>query len=178
MVGFYHVVGVMMSDTYTDHKCRVRWHCNDHLATKLKELYDYLVIGGYEESHAARYPRLAHAISRHDQSIEVMHSESRLTEFPGVSKVIAGIIGELLDTGSCKKMDEGDEFFTPPPRTVLELTQVPRLGAKTARMLYQDHGIDSLIALNAALNDGLLTKVKGIGKGTIANIRQHIDLKK
>ena len=167
-----------MGDTYTDHKDRLRWHCNDALAGKLKELYDYLVIGGYEESHAARYPKLAHAISRHDQSIEVMHAENRLSEIPGVSKIIAGIIGELLDTGSCKKMDEGDEYFTPPPRTVLELTQVPRLGAKTARMLYQDLGIDSLDALNAALNDGRLLKVKGIGKSTIANIQQHIDLKK
>ncbi len=167
-----------MSDTYIDHKGRVRWHCNDALAEKLKELYDYLVIGGYEENHAARYPRLAHAISRYDQSVETMHVENRLTDFPGVSKVIAGILGELLETGSCKKMDEGDEYFTPPPRTVLELTQVPRLGAKTARMLYQDHGIDSLDALNAALNEGRLSKVKGIGKGTIANIRKHTDLKK
>ena len=94
-----------------------------------------------------RYPRLAHTISRHPESIEVIKNEGRLTEIAGVSTIIEGIITELLETGTCEKMDEGDEFFTPPPRTVLELTKIPRLGAKTARMLYQDYGIDSLKAL-------------------------------
>ena len=100
----------MTSDTYTDTKGRTRWRCNDELADKLKELYDFLVIGNYEESHAARYPRLAHAISRHPESVLELKKSGRLTELPGVSAVIAGIISELLETGSCRKMDEGDEF--------------------------------------------------------------------
>ncbi len=164
----------MPSDTYVDSKGRTRWHCNDALADRLKDLYDFLVIGNYEESHAARYPRLAHAISRHPESIEAMKDDGRLTEIPGVSKIIDGIICELLETGSCRKMDEGDEYFSPPPRSVLELTKIPRLGAKTARMLYQEHGIDSLNALGAAVEDGRLGNVKGIGAGTIARIRTYI----
>lgn len=162
------------SETYVDYKGRTRWHCNDALAEKLKELYDYLVIGGYEESHAARYPKLAHTISRHDESIEVMAEEGRLSSISGVSKVIAGIIGELLEKGTCKKMDEGDEYFTPPPRSVLELTKIPKLGAKTARTLYQDHQIDSLHSLDQAIQDGSLGKVKGIGKGMMQVIQDHI----
>ncbi len=165
----------MSEETYTDSKGRVRWHCNDELGERLKELYDYLVIGNYEESHAARYPRLAHTISRHPESIRVMAEEGRLSEIGGVSKIIAGIIAELLETGSCKKMDEGDEYFTPPPRSVLELTQIPRLGAKTARTLYQDHGIDSLSSLESAISDGSIGKVKGVGKGMIATMQAHIE---
>ena len=165
----------MDSGTYTDSKGRQRWHCNDALGEKLKQLYDFLVIGNYEESHAARYPRLAHAISRHAESVEMLHEEDRLTELPGVSKVISQIIGEILETGTCQKMANGDEYFTPPPISVLELTRIPRLGAKTARVLYQDHGIDSLAALGQAMQDGRLEKVKGIGKGMIATIQKHIE---
>ena len=164
-----------MEDTYVDHKGRTRWHCNDVLAGRLKELYDFLVIGNYEESHAARYPRLAHAISRHPESIQTMCKENRLTDIKGVSKVIAKIITELLERGSCKKMEEGDEYFTPPPRSVLELTKVPGLGAKTARNLYQDHQIDCLAALVAAARDRRLEKIKGIGKGTVAAILRFAD---
>lgn len=163
------------NETYIDAKGRVRWHCNDRLGELLKQLYDFLVIGNYEESHAARYPKLAHAISRHDESIEVMAAEGRLSEISGVSKVIAGIITELLETGTCRKMDEGDEFFSPPPRSVLELTRIPRLGAKTARRLYQEHGIDSLQSLATAIEDGSIANVKGIGSGMIDTIRRHID---
>ena len=161
-------------DSYTDSKNRIRWRRNDALAEKLKELYDFLVIGNYEESHAARYPRLAHTISRHPESIEVMKDEGRISTIPGVSKIIEGIITELLETGTCKKMTDGDEFFTPPPRTVLELTKIPRLGAKTARMLYQEHGIDSLASLGKALEEGRLEGIKGIGKGMIATVEKHL----
>lgn len=165
-----------MSDKpYTDSKGRLRWPCNDALGEKLKELYDFLVIGNYEESHAARYPRLAHAISRMPESVDDLKAEGKLTDIPGVSKIIENIINELLETGTCSKMDEGDEFFTPPPRSVLELTKIPRLGAKTARMLYQDHNIDSLAALATALENGELGKIKGIGNAMISTIRKHVE---
>ena len=118
---------------------------------KLKTLYDFLVIGNYEESHAARYPRLAHMISRYPESIDAMMAEGRIADLPGVSGIIEGIITELLQSGTCKKMDEGDEFFDPPPRSVLELTKIPRLGAKTARTLFQDHGIASPAAISVRL---------------------------
>lgn len=161
------------SETYVDHKGRTRWHCNDTLAEKLKELYDFLVIGNYEESHAARYPRLAHTISRHPESIKVMMEEGRLTKIAGVSKIIEGIITELVETGTCRKMDEGDEYFTPPPRSVLELTRIPRLGAKTAKLLFQEHGIDCLTELKAAAEDGRLASIKGIGKAMVSKIQDY-----
>lgn len=163
-----------MNESYTDHKGRIRWQCNDALADKLKELYDFLVIGNYEESHAARYPRLAHAISRHPESVVRMKEEGRLASIQGVSSVIEGILTELMETGTCTKMDRGDEYFSPPPRSVLELTKIPRLGAKTAKVLYQDCGVDGLVALRRALDDGTLAKVKGIGNGMIATIREHL----
>ena len=105
----------------------------------------------------------------------VEENDGRSTSIPGVSKIIETIVTEILETGSCQKMDEGDEYFTPPPRSVLELTKIPRLGAKTARTLFQDHGIDSLDALRAALEDGRLARVNGIGKGMIATIRRFLD---
>ena len=154
---------VKEDESYVDQKGRLRWRCNDELGDKLKQLYDFLVIGDYEESHAARYPRLAHAISRYPESVLVLRDETRLHEIPGVSIIISAIIAQILESGSCRKMEVGDEFFTPPPRTVLELTEIPRLGAKTAKTLYQEHGIDGLKALTKSLTSGELAKIKGIG---------------
>lgn len=155
---------------YIDTKGRTRWRVNDNLAESLKQLYDFLVIGNYEESHAARYPRLAHAISRYPEPVTVLKAEDRLQEIPGVSSIISGIIGELLETGSCKKMEVGDELFQPPPISVLELTKVPRLGAKTAKKLYQEHGITNFRDLRQAAASGALTKISGIGPSMISTI--------
>ena len=59
--------------SYTDAKGRTRWRCNDEIAKKLQQLHEILVIGGYEESHATRYTRLAYTISRHPESVEELH---------------------------------------------------------------------------------------------------------
>ena len=102
--------------SYTDAKGRLRWRRNDEIAEKLKQLYDILVIGGYDESHAKRYPQLAHTLSRHPESVDELHREGRLTEIPGIGGIVAGIIGEFLETGTCTKL-EG--FTKKMPRSVL-----------------------------------------------------------
>ena len=157
--------------TYTDVKGRRRWRSNDLIAEKLKELHDVLVIGGYDELHARRYPQLAYAISRHSESIVKMHSDGRVAQIPGVSKTIAGIIGEYIETGTCTKLEQ---WSRQTPRTVLELTKIERLGAKTARMLYQDHGIDSLASLVEAIESDTLGGMKGIGVRMKEIIRAHV----
>ena len=168
-----------MDTSYTDEKGRTRWRRNDEIAAKLKELADYLVIGGYEESHAARYPKLAYVISRHPESILQIHAQGRLGEIPGVGGTIAAIIGEMIETGTCRKMEAPiQEGSTNPPRTVLEMTAIPRFGAKMARTLYQEYGIDSLETLKSALDAGLLDTVPGMGKKTADTVRQYLAARK
>ena len=163
-----------MSDDahYVDAKGRMRWRANDALGGKLQNLHDLLVIGGYPQGHAARYPKLAYTISRHPESILEMHAAGRLRELPGVAATVAGIVAELIETGDCAKQREPSDGFIPPPRSVLELTALPGLGARTARALYTERGIDSLAALKAALDDGTLDGFPGLGPKLRATIRE------
>ena len=157
---------------YIDEKGRTRWRRNDEIAEKLTELYDFLVIGGYEETHARRYHQLAYAVSRHPELIDALHAEDRLGEIPGIGGTVAAIIGEYVERGTCGKFEE---FAESTPPSVLELTEIPRLGAKTARLLYAEHGIDSLAKLKEALDQGQLQKVKGMGPKMLATIAAHAE---
>ena len=161
--------------SYVDYKGRRRWRRNDQIAEQIKQLGDFLIIGGYEESHATRYSKLAHTISRHPESIVKLHKEGNLGKITGVGGTIAKIVSEFLETGTCTKMEE---WAKQAPKTVLELTAIPGLGAKTARTLYQEHGIESLGALREALDNGELEGVKGMGNKTIETIREHISRKR
>lgn len=78
-----------IDESYVDEKGRIRWRVNDEIGVRLKTLGEFLVVGGYEESHATRYPKLAHAISRYPESIIRLHREARLGEIPGVGKTSA-----------------------------------------------------------------------------------------
>ena len=91
---------------YVDEKGRTRWRRNDEIAEKLTDLYDFLVIGGYEESHARRYNQLAYAISRHPELIDALHAADSLGEIPGIGCTVATIIGEYVERGTCGKFEE------------------------------------------------------------------------
>lgn len=157
--------------SYIDEKGRTRWHKNDEIGRRLKELGEFLVIGGYEESHAARYPKLAHAVSRYPESVVRMHREGRLREIPGIGETIAGIVGEFLDTGTCRKLEEWAEHT---PKSVMQLTAIPGLGAKTVKALFHDYGVFDLATLKAALEAGRLDGVKGLGTKTLASTRAYL----
>jgi DNA polymerase (family 10) len=159
------------SGSYTDAKGRLRWQQNDWLAEQLKQLGEFLVIGGYEESHATRYPKLAYAISRHPEPIEVLWEEKRLGSIPGVGATIQGIIGEFLTTGSCAKKNEWAQHT---PLSIMEVAAIPGLGAKTVKVLYQEHDVKNLDDLKAALDKGVLQNVPGLGRKTLTAIQQHL----
>ena len=159
---------------YKDAKGRTRWYRNDEVAAIVKQLGDYLIIGGYPEEHAKRYAQLAHTISRWPESIDEIAANDQLNSLPGVGGVITGYLDEIITTGTTEKFND-DQYGKPPPRSVLELTSIERLGAKTARLLYQEHKIDSLKTLCSALKSGKLNGIKGIGPKMRDTIKQLCD---
>lgn len=156
---------------YKDTKGRNRWVRNDEVGAIVKQLGEYLIIGGYPEEHAKRYAQLAHTISRWPESIDKVAKASDLDSLPGVGGVITGYLDEIIKTGTTEKFND-DQYGPLPPRTVLELTSIERLGAKTARMLYQDHGIDSMKSLCEYAKQGKLNGIKGIGPKMLATISE------
>ena len=143
---------------------------NLELANKLRDLRDFLIIAGYEESHATRYTQIARYIEKMPEPVEELRREARLDDIPGVGKLIQLYIKEILDTGKSSKQEEWEKEA---PISVLELVRIPGLGAKTARRLYHDFGIYSLQALRIAIEDGKLDDQPGIGLKTLENWRKY-----
>jgi len=162
---------------YTDEKGRTRWVRNDEVAVVVKQLGEYLIIGGYPEDHAKRYGQLAHAISRWPESVDVLVKKDELGSIPGVGGVIADYLRQIIDTGTTDKFND-KQYGKPPPKTVLELTAIPRLGPKTAKLLYTEHGVDSLQKLCKKLAKGELDNIKGFGPKLRTTIKDLCDKNK
>lgn len=145
---------------------------NVELANELRDLQDFLIIAGYEESHATRYTQIARYIERMPESVVQMKKEARLDEIPGVGKLIKLYIKEYLETGTCSKRQE---WASQAPDSVLELVRIPGLGAKTARFLFQNYGVYSLVSLKLALDEGKLDDAPGIGPQTLAAMREFVE---
>ena len=144
---------------------------NAELANKLRDLRDFLIIAGYEESHATRYTQIARYIEKMAEPIEDVKSEHRLSEVPGVGKLVGQYIREIMDDGVSSKQKEWEQQA---PITVLELVRIPGLGPKTARKLFQEHGVESREKLRQAYEAGILQQVQGVGPKLIDAIRIHL----
>lgn len=83
-----------------------------------------------------------------------------LTEIYGIGKGLAGVITELVLTGTSHKYDE---LRTRIPETLLEVLRVPGLGVKKVKTLYEQLGIDSLDSLERAAQEQKIRTVSGFG---------------
>ena len=159
--------------SYVDVKGRTRWHENDEISLKFLELHTFLIIADYPEDHASRYPWLANYISRFPEPMSDLIAQGRLIEeIPGAGEVVENIVKDFLDTGTSEKLEE---FAGDTPRTVVELVPIPGLGAKTIKRLYEEVGVDGLVSLRAAIDEGKLKGFKGIGKKTLEKIEAYLD---
>ncbi|MCY3551259.1 MAG: helix-hairpin-helix domain-containing protein [Candidatus Poribacteria bacterium] len=146
---------------------------NDEIAQKLMELHTILIVADYPEDHATRYPRLAYTISRMEESVAELVAQGRLKEeIAGVGDIVATIITEYVEIGTCSKLQE---YASEVPQTIVELMPIPGLGAKTIKLLYQEVGVDSLLSLRTAIDEGKLKGIKGIGKKTIENFEAYLN---
>jgi DNA polymerase (family X) len=126
----------------------------------------------YELEGAVRYRVLAYstaakAIRESPVSVAELAAAGRATEIPGVGKTLAEKIDVLLETGEIPSAVRLKEKFPP---TLIQVTRVPGLGAKTAKRLYDELGVVSLEDLRAAAEAEQIRELKGLGPKVEENV--------
>ncbi|MFL5906648.1 MAG: helix-hairpin-helix domain-containing protein, partial [Solirubrobacterales bacterium] len=145
---------------------------NAEIAAALRELGILYELDGADRFRVLAYREAARTVAQSPVSIEQLAKEGRLTELPGVGKTLAGKIETLLETGSIPSADKLKEKF---PATLVEVTRVPGLGAKTARRIYDEVGVENLEQLREAAEDGRLAGIRGLGPKTEENILSALE---
>jgi DNA polymerase (family X) len=136
---------------------------NAEIAAALRELGVLYELDGADRFRVLAYREAARTVAQSPVSVEQLANEGRLTELPGVGKTLAGKIETLLETGSIPSADKLKQKF---PATLVEVTRVPGLGAKTARRIYDEVGVENLEQLREAAEEGRLAGIRGLGPKT------------
>jgi DNA polymerase (family 10) len=89
-----------------------------------------------------------------------------------VGKTIAEKIDALLDTGAIPSAEKLKAKFPP---GLVEVTRIPGLGPKRARVLFDELGVDSLDALREAVESERIRSLKGFGPKAEENIRLALE---
>lgn len=140
---------------------------NAEIAAALDELGVLYQLDGAVKYRVLAYGTAAKAIRESPVSVADLAAAGRATEVPGVGKTLAEKIDALLATGEIPAAVKLKAKFPP---TLVEVTRVPGVGAKTARRLFDELGVATLEDLKAAAEGERIRELKGLGPKAEQNV--------
>jgi DNA polymerase (family 10) len=145
---------------------------NDQIAAKLNAIGDLLEIKGETRFRVNAYRDAARHLEELTEDLNALAAEGRLRSIPGVGEAIATKIEELLETG---RLAYYERLIEEVPESILELLQIPGLGPRKAKLLYDQLGVRDLAGLREALGEGKVESLPGMGAKTVENLRRELE---
>jgi DNA polymerase (family 10) len=144
---------------------------NREIADVFREIEVLLRVLGEDEGRAQAYGRVAWQIERMEGSAADLAASGRLVEVKGIGPSIQASVAELVDRGSCARLDE---LLGRVPHGLPELLRVPGLGPKRLHTVMEDLKVHGLDDLRAAAADGRLEALPGFGRKSVEKILEGI----
>jgi DNA polymerase (family X) len=145
---------------------------NAEIAAAFDELAVLYELDGAVKYRVLAYGTAAKAIRESPISVAELAAAGRATEIPGVGKTLAEKIDALLATGEIPAAVKLKAKFPP---TLIEVTRVPGLGAKTAKRLYDELEVCTLEDLKQAAEEERIREVKGLGPKVEENVLASLE---
>ena len=148
---------------------------NSEIVKLFREIASLLEIKGENLFRIRAYERAAQNIEGMTQNLDSFIENDTLTELPGIGKDLSDRIKEYSSTGKIALLEDLKKSI---PEGVLELLDVPSIGPKTAKLLYDQLKINNIADLKEAIREGRLEGLPGIKEKTVLNILKGIDIVK
>ena len=146
---------------------------NKELADIFDKWADILEFLGDNPYHVRAYRNAARLIRDLSEDIELLAREGKLSQLPGIGQRLQAKILEFLRTG---KIEEFEKLKQQVPDTIFTLLDIPGVGPKTVKLLYDELGIRSIEDLKRAIERGELLKLPGFGPKKVEKIKKGIEL--
>ena len=146
---------------------------NDEVAALLTRLMvlTQLEDGSAQSFRTRAYERAANGVRMHPEDVSEL-SLSELKAIDGIGDSTARKIREYIDTGHLAVYDELSAKY---PDEFVAMLQVPGVGPRTAIMLRERLGVESVDQLKAAIAAEQLRELPGLGEKTEVKIGRAID---
>jgi len=144
---------------------------NLEIAKLFNEIADFLEVKDENPFRIRAYRRAAQAIEGLSEDIAAISERGGLLDVPGIGKDLAGKIQEYLTTG---KLDYLEGLRREIPTGVIELMGIHGIGPKTAKLLYEQAGVDSVEKLEEQARAGKLAHLPGVRAKSVENILKGI----
>ena len=134
---------------------------NVDIAAVLDEVAVLLEIQGANPFRVRAYQNAARTVAEQTMPVRILvEQEADLTDLPAIGKDLAASIRELVTTGRLTLLAE---LLADVPRSLIELTRLPGLGAKKTKRLWKELGVTTVDALEREARAGTVAALDGFG---------------
>jgi DNA polymerase (family 10) len=140
---------------------------NDELGRVFHEIGDILEVKGELVFKTVAYHRAADAIAKSPYEVARAYRAGTPPPIPGVGKAIADKLAELATTGRLAYHERLRAEFPP---TLIDLLEVPGVGPKTVKLVYEELGVESIEDLRRAAEAGRIRTIRGLSARSEASI--------
>ncbi len=145
---------------------------NSEIAAIFNEIADLLELQGVTFKPQA-YRKGARLLEGMSGDIEEVAKQGKLEELPGIGKALSEKIKEYFATGKIKHLDE---LKGQTPGHLADLLNIPGMGPKKAKLLFEKLKIDSVPKLEKAAKEGKIRNIAGFGEKSEEEILKGIEL--
>ncbi len=147
----------------------------DQVAQLLVEISVLLELKGENPFKARAYTNAARALEGLSEPLDKLIRDNRLDEIKGIGDAIQKKVLELVSTG---RLSYYEELKSSVPAGLVALLQIPGLGPKKVKALYDQLQISSVEQLEAACNDCKVAELDGFGEKTQSKILEGIQFRR
>ena len=147
----------------------------DGVAEVLENIARYLSLKGENPFKIRAYQNGARAVEMFAGSLRAAAENDELGSVEGIGKALAEKIKELVTTGRLEFYERLREEF---PAGILEMFELPGLGEKKIKALYEQLKVTGVPKLEEACRKGLVADLPGFGEKTAHKILAAIEQRK
>lgn len=147
---------------------------NSDLAKLFSTMAAVMDIRGENPFKAIAFSKVSRIIDGLSIDLRQAVEDGSIGKIEGIGAGSRKIIEEYVKTG---RSTDYEEVVASVPPGLLEMMDIPGLGPKTIALLWKERSIQSIQELVAAIEQGKLAGLKGIGQKKIDAIRQGIALR-
>lgn len=146
----------------------------DRVAEILQEIGILLELKGENPFKTRAYANAARALENLSEPLEKVVAENRLGEIKGIGEALQKKITDLVTTG---RLAYYEDLKASLPAGLLSLLQIPGLGPKKVKALYEKLGVSSIEQLEQVCKDNQVAGLDGFGEKTQAKILEGIQFR-
>lgn len=145
---------------------------NARVGRILDEIADLLELTEGDEFRIRSYRDAARAVRDLPDRLEDLVADGKdLTKIPHIGESTAEKIHEILDRGTCQRLEDLREEV---PKGLPNLMHLPHVGPRKAMALHRELGVEDVEDLEKAAEEHRIRDVRGFGKKTESKIRESI----